>query len=501
MTQQMTLIPSVSLSGATELTLRRFNPWWSTEPGILLPNTRRHIVGQIHLRLKQRLAPIVVVRGARQIGKTTAQLQVLDDLLKSGMDPKRVLRIQFDDLEGIEKLEDPIIRLVDWYEHAILGMSLNEAARRGEPAFLFFDEVQNLDNWAPQLKTLVDGSTVQVVVTGSSALRIELGRDSLAGRITTIEAGVLSLTEVGLLRNVDLGTPFLPDNGLHPLTESDFWRNLTLHGRALLKEKEQVFAWFSERGGYPVAHIHEEAPWNAVADQLNENVIRRVIKHDLRMGERGRKRDAQLLEELFRAVCRYAGQAPPIHTLSEDVRVALQGNAGETRIRSYLKFLADSLLIRTIDPLEIRLKRKRSASKLCLADHALRASWLQEDVPLDPILLDRNPDLGTIAGHLAESVVGATLCTVNGLDINHKPEMKSEPEVDFIITVGTKRVPIEVKYQATIDPVRDTAGLRTFISKKVNHADFGVLVTRKDTALHFNDNIIALPLSSLMLMR
>lgn len=499
--KQLYAMPQVSLPGATELTLRRFNPWWAGEPGILLPRQKRHIVGQIHLRMEQRLAPIVVVRGARQIGKTTAQLQVLDDYLEKGIDPKQLFRVQFDELAGIEKLEDPILRLVDWYENVVLGMSLNEAAREGKPVVLFFDEVQNLDNWASQLKTLVDSSTTQVVVTGSSALRIELGRDSLAGRITTIEAGVLSLTEIGLFRNIDLGDPFLSDNGLQPLANREFWRDLVEHGRQHATSRDEVFGFFSERGGYPIAHIRSAVPWSAVADQLNETVIRRVIQHDLRVGERGRKRDAALLEELFRTVCRYAGQTPPIHTLGEDVRLALQANVGDTRVRSYLKFLADSLLIRTIEPLEIRLKRKRSSSKLCLADHALRASWLQEEVPLDGEVLDRNPGLGSVAGHLAESVVGATLCTVNGLDVNHKPELKNEPEVDFVINVGAKRIPIEVKYQSTIDPVRDVAGLRSFISKKVNHDDFGVLVTRKDTHHRFDSDIVALPLSSLMLMR
>jgi hypothetical protein len=59
-------------------------------------------------------------------------------------------------------------------------------------------EVQNLKDWAPQLKSLVDSSTTQVLVTGSSALRIEQqGRDSLAGRMNTIDVEVSSLADYG----------------------------------------------------------------------------------------------------------------------------------------------------------------------------------------------------------------------------------------------------------------------------------------------------------------
>ena len=181
--------PSFMLRHGMVLDLRRMNPWWEGNPLPVLPETRRHLVGAIHKRLRLRLAPIVVVRGPRQIGKTTAQLHVLQDLLERGVPPTNIFRVQCDELPEISALSEPLLRLVDWFENAVLKKTLNEAAKQKEPTYLFFDEVQNLKDWAPQLKSLVDNSTTQVLVTGSSALRIELGRDSLAGRITTIEAG------------------------------------------------------------------------------------------------------------------------------------------------------------------------------------------------------------------------------------------------------------------------------------------------------------------------
>ncbi len=297
------LAPNAPLPGATDRVLRRMNPWWQGDAAPLLPPHRRHLVGQIRRRLASRLAPIVVVRGARQIGKTTSQLHLLTDLLAEGVPARRILRVQFDELGSLRGLgEDPVLRLVAWFERAILGKSLNQAARDDEATFLFFDEVQNLSRWAPQLKALVDSSTTQVLVTGSSALRIELGRDSLAGRITTLEAGVLSLTEIGQLRGIPLGEPWLADNGLAPLAQRDFWLGLAAHGGAHRQARDAVFAAFAARGGYPVGHARADVPWAQLADQLNENVIRRVIQHDLRLGERGRRRDAALLEEVFRQV-------------------------------------------------------------------------------------------------------------------------------------------------------------------------------------------------------
>ena len=495
------LFPQMNLPAELVADLRRQNPWWEGRALPILPPHRRHLVRQIQRRLELKLAPIVVVRGPRQIGKTTAQLHAIEDLLGQGVEGRRILRVQFDELRELGGFDSPILRIVDWFEQTVLGRTFNEAARAGSPAFVWLDEVQNLENWAPQLKALVDSSTVQIVVTGSSALRIEAGRDSLAGRITTLESGTLSLTEIGALRGFGLGQPFLRDNGLEVLTQPHFWKELREHGESRSAARDAAFAAFSDRGGYPMAHLRAEAPWEQVADQLNETVIKRVIQHDLRVGERGRKRDAPLLEELFRLCCRYAGQAPNIQTFAREAQRVLGANVGVQRIHAYLRFLADSLLLRLVTPLEIRLKRRRGSPKICLVDLGLRASWLQERIPLDPIRLREHPDLTVVAGHLAESVTGAALSTIPGLDLAHFPERSGEPEVDFVLSIGVKRIPIEVKYQARIDPMRDTEGLRTFIEKAVNQAPFGLLITQGPATGVDDPRIIALPLSSLMLLR
>ncbi len=495
------VFPEFRLSHEMVLDLQRMNPWWEGHPLPLLPDTRRHLVGTIHKRLQLRLAPIVVVRGPRQIGKTTAQLHVLQDILNRGVPPRNIFRVQCDELPEISSLSEPLLRLVDWFENTILKKTLNEAAKQKEPTYLFFDEVQNLKDWAPQLKSLVDNSTTQVLVAGSSALRIELGRDSLAGRISTIEAGVLSLTEIGMFHGFAVGQPFLVDNGLDALTDADFWRSLHTQGQENQAARDQAFTWFSQRGGYPLVHQRADVAWGPLADQLNETIIRRVIEHDLRVGDRGRKRDAQLLEEVFRLACRYIGQSPGLTVFAREVQRALSANVGPRRIGHYLRFLGDTLLLRLIEPLEIRLKRKRGNPKICLADHGLRASWLQEIVPLDREGLAANLHLTTLAGHIAESVMGATLATIPSLDIAHLPARGGEPEIDFVLTIGTKRIPLEVKYQQSIDPLRDTEALRTFIEKAVNNSPFGLLITQLDETGVKDPRIVAMPLSTFMLLR
>ena len=496
------LFDKIRLPPELDSYVRQINPWWEGKPGRVLPPYRRWAFPVLVRRLESRVAPIVVLRGARQVGKTTLQEQVIDRLLREdAVEPRRILRVQFDEIPSLRDLRQPILAIVRWFENRILGRTLNEASHAGAPAYLFFDEVQNLPDWAPQLKALVDHNTVRVVVTGSSALRTEAGRDSLAGRISTLDLGTLLLREIAGLRFGQVLQPVLPQNGLEPLLDIEFWRRLNDDAARHAAIRDRAFSAFSERGGYPMVHANPDVPWPEIADQLNETVIRRVIQHDLRFGERGRKRDAALLEEVFRLACRYAGQSPSRATLLEEIKHVMQARLTWQRVLNYLRFLDGALLLKLVRPLELRLKRSKGQPKLCILDLGLRASWLEEVVPLDSERLERAPHLAVLAGHLAESVTGAFLAGIPSLDLAHFPERPTEPEVDFILTIGDRRIPLEVKYRRTIDPHRDTIGLRAFIEKTHYNAPFGILVTMDETARVLDPRIVPVSLRSLLLMR
>lgn len=492
----------VTLPRELEAFLVETNPWWQGRPMRPLPPYKRWLFEPTLQRLQAGLAPVTVLRGPRQVGKTTLQGHIIDHLLhQEQIPPQRLFRVQFDELPTLKRLADPVLSICRWFADRILGGSFNEWAQRGEPVFLFFDEVQNLADWAPQIKALVDHHAVNVLLTGSSALRIESGRDSLAGRISTLELGPLLLREVAALRGWGEIPSLLSANGLGALKEQEFWQQAAKHGRQYRELRDQAMAALSARGGYPIAQARADRPWEEVSDQLNETVIRRVIQHDLRLGERGRRRDANLLEELFRLCCRYAGQAPGPAIFIHELSSALGANVGSQRVLAYLRFLHETLLIRLVHPLELRVKRPKGPPKLCLCDHSLRASWLQEVIPLTPEDLRRAPHLSDLAGHIAESLVGYFLASIPGLDVAWFPARGREPEVDFIITVGEHRIPLEVKFRRQIDPQRDTLGLRAFIEKTVYNAPFGILVTLTDRVPLTDPRIVPIPLASLLLIR
>jgi predicted AAA+ superfamily ATPase len=481
--------------------LKSLNPWWQGQPAALLPTFRRWPFKRLKHLLNKGMTPAAVLRGPRRVGKTVLLKQIIQDLLAEGVSPQRILYVPFDELSTLAGFKEPVLAIARWHQKDILGATYNSLAHQGTPSFLFLDEVQNLDGWAPQIKNLVDNHSVRVLVTGSSSFRIEAGRDSLAGRITTLDIGPLLLREIAELRFGHVLTPFWGDNGFDSLLKADYWRAAVAHGAKERAQRQQAFKAYSERGGYPIAQEKPSTPWPELADYLNETVIKRAIQHDLRTGKRGQKRDEKLLEEVFRLCCRYTGQTPGQNLFLPEIQQALKGNIGWNRILTYLRFLDGTLLVRLIQPLEIRLKRRKSPAKICICDPSLRASWLEEIIPLDPEALQSDPQLSDLAGRLAESVLGYFLASVPNLDVAHFPARGAEPEVDFVMTVGTKRIPVEVKYRKHIDSHEDTVGLRAFLEKTVYNAPFGLLVTLDDQVSIPDPRIIAIPLSSFLWLK
>ena len=477
------------------------NPWWSGNPAKPTERFRRWAFGEVMHRLEKNLTPIVAVRGPRQVGKTTIQEQVIEELLKlRGVKPARIFRVQFDDVPSLGSYSLPILGLVRWYEKNVLGDSMNALAQKGEPVYLFFDEVQNLKTWAPQVKSLVDHVAAKTLVTGSSALRIADGQDSLAGRISMIELGPLRLGEIAGVRQLGDLPPFQPATRVEAWIGRDFWLDLASYATQHAKVLKKAFEAFSEVGGYPVCH-KPGSKREELGDLITRTVVERTLIHDLRAGPQGRRRDRGVLEETFRRVCRYAGQGVRARLMQDEVAQVLGPGVRDKSVHDAIRFLANALLVHEIPPLEALTKRQAHPSKLCLCDHFVREAWLQERVPIAPRhLANANESVSTTAGHLIESDIGYYLKGIPGSDVSWFPARNQEPEVDFVLTLGLQRIPIEVKYRRSRPDAGDLAGLRSFCGQAKYNAPFGLLITQELSGT-LDDTIVALPAYALLSVR
>ena len=116
---QPSLLFDTSLPARLHADIHRMNPWGVGDAMPPQPRTRRHLVQQIRRRLDSDIAPIVVVRGPRQVGKTTAQFQIIADLLSEGVPPSCILRVQFDELASLRGIQEPILTISDWFQRNI----------------------------------------------------------------------------------------------------------------------------------------------------------------------------------------------------------------------------------------------------------------------------------------------------------------------------------------------------------------------------------------------
>src|SRR5579883_948196 len=181
------------LSEEAKQVLRDTNPWWvpphqaRPEP----PIYERPAVAGIMESLVPEGARIQVLRGPRQVGKSTAMLQVVRKLLSSGTRPTDILFVRFD-LDVLREQEG-VLTILRWFEAEIRKQGL-----AGSPtAYLLLDEIHKLDDWSAQVKHVFDTYRPKMMLTGSSSVLVARGqRESLAGRALTTEIPPMQFREV-----------------------------------------------------------------------------------------------------------------------------------------------------------------------------------------------------------------------------------------------------------------------------------------------------------------
>ncbi len=231
-----------------------------------------------------------------------------------------------------------------------------------------------------------------------------------------------------------------------------------------------------------------------------DQVVTKTIEFDPFGRPHGRVLDQRLVRETFRLVCRYAGQAVRAQRIADELARLIPVGVNERAVADALQFLEDSLLVRRIPPLEMLLKKSDAPQKLCLCDHFVRNGVLQETVPVAPAALaTANQATCTLAGHLVESIVGYFLQGIPGLDVAWWPARTDEPEVDFVLSIGMQRLPIEIKYSHRAPAHSDVTGVETFCSRAHYNAPFGLVITQ-DAEGPIGKHTFALPAASFLLV-
>ncbi|HLC80549.1 MAG TPA: ATP-binding protein [Candidatus Nanoarchaeia archaeon] len=161
--------------------LEQHNPHW--KEGFLYPFDKQRV---LFPRLEKNLTnrQIIALYGLRRTGKTVLMKQLINLLIAKGIARTEILFFSFDE-------EQPKIKsLISAFEKS--GQ---------KPRYIFFDEIQKLENWQNQLKFYYDTTDIKFFVSGSSSLFIRKKvRESLAGRIFDYYLPPLDFKEYLLFR-------------------------------------------------------------------------------------------------------------------------------------------------------------------------------------------------------------------------------------------------------------------------------------------------------------
>ena len=351
----------------------------------------------LNTRLRQPRRFLQILAGPRQVGKTTLARQAMGAFAGEAHYATADLPAAPD--AGWIVQQWRIARLI--------------SARRS--TVLVLDDVHKVPRWSDTVKMLWDedsmsGSTLQVVLLGSSQFLLQQGlSESLAGRFELIRVPHWSFAEM-----------------------------------------REAFGWDAERfvyfGGYPgaAALVEDEFRWRSyVLDAIVEPTLSRDVLQLTRIDK------PALLRRLFVLGCMYSGQV-----LSYQKMIGqLQDVGNTTTLAHYLQLLGGAWMLTGLDKYAGDIARSRAASpKLLALNTALVSAQLGGD-------FSSTRNNGELWGRLVESAVGAHLCNTapSGMKVSYWRERNLE--VDFVLSLGGKTCPIEVKSGRNKGAL---AGLRVF---------------------------------------
>jgi len=139
---------------------------------------------------------VVVAKGVRRSGKSSAMLLAVDSLLAEGVSIEQVLYLNFDD-ERLPFSVESFDLILQAYRELYPNQHLQQV-------YVFLDEVQQCAGWEQFVRRLYDQETQNVFVTGSNArlLSSEIAT-SLRGRTLQFEYFPLSFGEYCHFKKID----------------------------------------------------------------------------------------------------------------------------------------------------------------------------------------------------------------------------------------------------------------------------------------------------------
>lgn len=274
---------------------------------------------------------IKVVTGIRRCGKSVMLELIKEELANSGVSAEQFISLNFEDLN---------------YAHLQNAKALHdEITRRASDIkgklYLFFDEIQEVEDWEKCINSLRITLDCDIYITGSNA-------KLLSGELSTYLGG----------RYVEFV--------IYPFSFAEF---LEVY-RPLASDEslKECFRKYATLGGMPyLSNIrYEAAPTKQyLHDLFNSVQLKDIIK-------RNKIRDVDLLERIIAYVISNIGTTFSATSLSKYLKNEQRSVAAET-IQNYIKYCCDAYLFYKVKREDLQGKQiLASNEKYYIADHGIR---------------------------------------------------------------------------------------------------------------------------------
>jgi len=436
--------------------LIRFNEWWKT--GIvrkdLKKDNKRDLFNQILNYLKDK--QILAIYGLRRTGKSTLMYQLIDHLISNNIDPKNILYISFDEL--LTKQTHIIDDVLETY-------SIFMGKKDWKNTYLFFDEIQHIDNWQAIIKRYYDiYPGLKIIISGSASLFIKKkSRESLAGRIYEFNLKTLTFREFIKIKNINI-----PETtwSVQPDEIQKAYQKLLLYKKDLLVQLHDYIL----KGGF--IEVTSEESLEKVHTYIKNSILDRIIFQDI--PETFEIREPTLLLKILHSISANPGGICEYQNLGTSLKVTRQ------TISNYMSYLEEAFLVRlTENYTGSYLAGTRKAKKAYLTDHGIIHVLHGKEIPEDHLL-----------GKIVENIV-----------VNHMNAIQfwraGKEEVDILQTVDTEKIPVEVKYRQELRE-KDVQTIKKVMLRF--HAKNGIMVTKDMFNIEQDTHILYLPLWFFLLL-
>ncbi len=334
--------------------LRFENPWWTSN---VISDEISAIKPRPYFSLFQPLVEerevkrAVVLMGPRRVGKTVLMSQSIQALITKGT-PRRKI--------GFINIENPIYNGLGLEQLFALA---RQAVADNEPRdwFVFFDEIQYLQDWAVHLKVLVESyPETKFIVSGSASAALKMSStESGAGRFTDFLLPPLTFQEYLYLLGLDdlLTSSRLDWSGY----SGDFYSAIDI------SRLNALFVDYLNFGGYPEV-IFSDKIRSDPSRYIRGDIVDKVLLRDL--PSLYGISNVQELNSFFTTLAYNTAQEVSYESLSN------ASGVDKFQLRKYLEYLESAFLIRKIHRIDNNGKRFQRANffKVYLTNPSLRSA-------------------------------------------------------------------------------------------------------------------------------